>query len=113
MGKKKIEVVAKITDKNSRKVTYTKRKKGLIKKAMELSILCEQNIFLAILDKETDKLVIYTSSPQFDVVEVANIYPQLANRDNHEHYVNEDYELFENNKINQVETQNSYLGRKR
>jgi len=61
MGKKKIEVFAKISDKNSRNVTYSKRKKGLIKKAMELSILCQQEIYLAILDKEKNKFVLYTS----------------------------------------------------
>ena len=40
MGKKKIEHVALIDDKVSRNVTFCKRKKGLIKKAMEMSLLC-------------------------------------------------------------------------
>ena len=52
MGKKKLESITKIKDKNSRNVTYCKRKRGLIKKAMELSKLCDQQIYLAIFDKE-------------------------------------------------------------
>jgi len=42
MGKRKISVIQQIDDRVSRNVTYCKRKKGLIKKAMELSILCGQ-----------------------------------------------------------------------
>ena len=41
MGKKKLSSIAKINDKNSRNVTYCKRKRGLIKKAIELSKLCD------------------------------------------------------------------------
>jgi len=50
MGKKKLVSISKISDKNSRNVTYCKRKRGLIKKAIELSKLCEQKIYLAIFD---------------------------------------------------------------
>lgn len=51
MGKKKLEVIEKIENKNSRNVTYCKRKRGLIKKAIELSKLCEQFVYLVIYDK--------------------------------------------------------------
>ena len=40
MGKKKIETIELIQDVVQRNVTFCKRKKGLIKKAMEVSILC-------------------------------------------------------------------------
>ena len=50
MGKRKITHYEEIEDKVSRYVTYCKRKKGVIKKAMELSLLCGQEVLLSIYD---------------------------------------------------------------
>ena len=47
MGRGKVEL-KRIEDKNSRQVTFSKRRSGLIKKARELSILCETEIALFI-----------------------------------------------------------------
>lgn len=99
MGKKKIEVFTKISDRNARNVTYCKRKKGLVKKAMELSMLCDQEIFLVIFDRSKEKVVLYTNHEDFNMEEVAKYYPRLENTEGHEHYVNDDYEQFSNNKI--------------
>jgi|TARA_B110000305_G_C19146696_1_gene496104 hypothetical protein len=41
-----------IQNANARNVTYCKRKRGIIKKAIELHRLCNQSIFLAIFDQE-------------------------------------------------------------
>ena len=51
MGKKRIEKVGLIKNFGKRTVTYSKRKRGLIKKAIELSILCDQYVSLSVFDK--------------------------------------------------------------
>ena len=40
-----------------RKVTSSKRKRGLLKKAIELSVMCGLDIFMIIFDKEKQKFV--------------------------------------------------------
>ena len=52
MGKKKIDKIERINDDIVRRVTYCKRKKGLLKKSIELSILCDVTMFMVIYDKE-------------------------------------------------------------
>lgn len=52
MGKKKLNEMKLIRDLPARNVTYCKRKKGLIKKAMEISILCAQDLFLILYDQK-------------------------------------------------------------
>ena len=59
MGKNKIDTTQKITDLMQRNVTYHKRKKGLIKKAIELSSLIDADIILIINYKEKDRVVTY------------------------------------------------------
>ena len=52
MLKKSSSDIKYVTNKNQRNVTYSKRKRGIIKKAIELSILCGQDIFMVIFDRE-------------------------------------------------------------
>jgi len=59
MGRQKI-AIEKISDDRIRQVTFYKRKRGLIKKAMELSLLCGVKLFLSISDKN-GKLIIFSN----------------------------------------------------
>ncbi|CAL1413566.1 unnamed protein product [Linum trigynum] len=47
MGRKKVEI-KRISDKSSRQVTFSKRRSGLIKKAREISVLCDVQVALLV-----------------------------------------------------------------
>ena len=64
MGRRRI-AIQKITNERIRQVTYYKRKKGLLKKAMELSTLCDVQVFLAIVDKRQN-LSVFSSRISYD-----------------------------------------------
>jgi len=66
MGRNKI-TIEKITNERNRQATFTKRKNGLIKKAMELSILCDCNIALIVFSS-SNKLFQYASSDMDDIL---------------------------------------------
>lgn len=68
MGRKKI-AIKRITDERVRKVTFSKRKGGLVKKAMELSLLCDCEIGLVIFTPKPDqKLYKYATNTMENVV---------------------------------------------
>ena len=100
MVRKKVTEVKRISDDVRRKTTYSKRKIGLLKKAMELSQLCGVNVLLIIFDKENQRFVEYKSNHDFD----ANLC-QVITCTEQRHlltgktYTNKDYDsLFKNNR---------------
>ena len=60
-----------------RKVTASKRKRGLIKKAIELSEMCGLDIFMLIFDKERQKIVSLSSREDFDVDVVSHMLDKV------------------------------------
>ncbi|KFK34858.1 hypothetical protein AALP_AA5G202200 [Arabis alpina] len=70
MGRGKV-VIQRIDDSTSRQVTFSKRRKGLIKKAKELAILCDAEVGLIIFSN-TDKLYDFASSSMKSAIERFN-----------------------------------------
>lgn len=54
------------------KVTYCKRKKGLLKKSIELSILCDLQMFIFIYDKQQKRVIHFASDQTQDFMEMFN-----------------------------------------
>ncbi|KAG0739499.1 hypothetical protein G6F57_004326 [Rhizopus arrhizus] len=61
MGRRKIRIEP-IKDDRNRQVTFLKRKQGLMKKAYELSVLCNCEVALIIFNNQNNKLVQYAST---------------------------------------------------
>uniref|UniRef100_A0AAQ5YVG1 MADS-box domain-containing protein n=1 Tax=Amphiprion ocellaris TaxID=80972 RepID=A0AAQ5YVG1_AMPOC len=95
MGRKKIQI-SRILDQRNRQVTFTKRKFGLMKKAYELSVLCDCEIALIIFNS-TNRLFQYAST---DVDKVLLKYTEYS--EPHESRTNTDILEVETTKRNCV-----------
>lgn len=62
VGRKKIKI-QRIQDDRNRQVTFLKRKNGLLKKAMELGVLCDCEVSVVIFNLNNGKLFEYASVP--------------------------------------------------
>ena len=98
MGKRKIPI-SKIKNRLSCQITYYKRKKGLIKKALELSRLCDIEVFLVIVDakKRLSITSTKTSAKQFIDQYLIHLSPLNIK----EEYKEEDYNKFTKNYNNE------------
>eukprot|EP01006_Ploeotia_vitrea_P028913 TRINITY_DN61549_c0_g1_i1.p1 TRINITY_DN61549_c0_g1~~TRINITY_DN61549_c0_g1_i1.p1 ORF type:complete len:504 (+),score=95.42 TRINITY_DN61549_c0_g1_i1:56-1567(+) len=90
MGRKKIEIKP-IRDERNCSVTFSKRKQGLIKKAMELSILCDCQISLVVFFQQ--QLFEYCSSDPRQILQkyMANAHiphERLTNNDYKDKFLN-------------------------
>ncbi|XP_065622620.1 MADS-box protein JOINTLESS isoform X1 [Quercus suber] len=73
MTRKKIQI-KKIDNTTARQVTFSKRRRGLFKKACELSTLCDAEIAVIVFSA-TGKLFDYASSSMQQVIERHNLHP--------------------------------------
>ncbi|KAM3694641.1 hypothetical protein ACB098_07G070800 [Castanea mollissima] len=74
MTRKKIQI-KKIDNTTARQVTFSKRRRGLFKKAYELSTLCDAEIALMVFSA-TGKLFDYASSSMQQVIERHYLHPE-------------------------------------
>ncbi|GLT69115.1 hypothetical protein SLA2020_412910 [Shorea laevis] len=72
MAREKIQI-KKIDNATARQVTFSKRRRGLFKKAEELSILCDADVALVIFSS-TGKLFEYASSSVKEILERRNLH---------------------------------------
>ncbi|XP_022751126.1 MADS-box protein SVP-like isoform X1 [Durio zibethinus] len=71
MAREKIQI-KKIDNATARQVTFSKRRRGLFKKAEELSVLCDADVALIIFSS-TGKLFEYASSSMKEILERYNL----------------------------------------
>uniref|UniRef100_A0A1D1Z2W4 MADS-box protein SVP n=1 Tax=Anthurium amnicola TaxID=1678845 RepID=A0A1D1Z2W4_9ARAE len=71
MAREKIKI-RKIDNITARQVTFSKRRRGLFKKAQELAILCDADVGLMVFSS-TGKLFDYSSTSMKDIIEKHNI----------------------------------------
>ena len=96
MGKKKIEKFERIENMNKRNVTYCKRKKGILKKAMELSALCNQHIFMVIFDHAKNRYIEFKSHDEFNLQVIMALQTKaFSERLRIEKFTKEHYPKFE------------------
>ncbi|MCL7046541.1 hypothetical protein MKW94_024784 [Papaver nudicaule] len=72
MAREKIQI-KKIDNTTARQVTFSKRRRGLFKKAEELSVLCDAEVALIIFSA-TGKLFEYSSSSMKEILERHNLH---------------------------------------
>ncbi|XP_010484311.1 PREDICTED: protein MADS AFFECTING FLOWERING 5-like [Camelina sativa] len=77
MGRRRVEI-KRIEDKNSRQVTFCKRRNGLMEKARQLSVLCGSSVALIIVSS-TGKL--YSFSSGDSMAKILNHYYETQNVD--------------------------------
>lgn len=66
IGKRQSFKLEEIKDSESMRISLSKRKKGLIKKCIELSIMHNQDIFMFMFDKTQQRLTEFRSDPQMN-----------------------------------------------
>ena len=92
MGKNKIDRLQLIENVMSRNIAFCKRKRGFLKKAIELSSMCAQDIFIVIADKHRKRVIQFNSQDTFQIKEAYSALKEArSNKLSFEQFENKDY----------------------
>jgi len=69
MPKRKIDKKQLIPDDQNRQVSFCKKKKEILKKAMEISTMCGQKFLMMIYDEASKRMIYYSSTTDFTLEE--------------------------------------------
>eukprot|EP01083_Nonionella_stella_P022209 61445_1 len=103
MGRKKIPI-ARISKESTRRITFSKRRDGFFKKAIELSILCDVEYAIVCFDEDGETLFECSSSNVENILRKRGQFVQEHSEDprKHEAYSNNDLHLFETGLVTDV-----------
>eukprot|EP01132_Coremiostelium_polycephalum_P003146 gene3146-3934_t len=107
MGRKKIKI-QRIPDERNRQVTFNKRKNGLVKKAMELALLCDSTVSLVIVNNSPnakEKYFQYISSDLSAPMEsIPDLGPEISQK-----FTNLDYDKIFSKKGDKLDHEEFFL----
>ena len=98
MGRRAVDKTKKIESKIQRNVAFCKRRRGILKKAIEISRMCDQQVFMVIFDPIKQKVLQFSSEHNFGFSEAFNAVKGIRKSsapENYEFYANEDYDKLE------------------
>ena len=107
MGRKLIEI-KKIEDKIAKEYAFAQRKRGLIKKTIELGVLCDQEMFLIIYDKDKNAMIEY-STENFTEESVKKLRSTKLSQ--HQKFVSDDLEALQRKNITIMQFQRMTLAK--
>ena len=82
-----------IADVIRRKVAFCKRRRGLLKKVIEMSTMCNKRIVMILFDPEKDKAIQFQSDESFKLSEAVATVDKLRKQNAVEYYSNKDYQM--------------------
>lgn len=93
MGRQSVNKTQLLEDSKKREITYSKRKRNILRHCIEFSKMCNQDISLTMFDKDRQKLVQYSSSFDFSPkVATELLYPENIVMCTYKIYNNDSYE---------------------
>ena len=89
------EDIKPIDDELKKRCAMTKRKRGLFKKAIEMSILCEVDVFVCLFDRNRQKIFELNSEEDFDIQILSHMLDKVNKHQfKCKKFTNKDYDSF-------------------